>query len=278
MSKFQRLIRFEDPQGQVHYGELDGCNYRPTMDHRLGLAIFILQGSLEVLCPIPYTPIIIGVGLNYRKHAEEAGFPIPKYPVTFTKYADSLAGPYEDIPISEDATQLDFEHTTYGIFQGELCIIIGQTCKNLSPADNPLDYVLGYTAGNDISSRFWQIDRDRSGGQHGYAKSFDKFAPIGPVLCSTSQIPDPAKLRLKTTVNGVEKQNTGVDDLIFDVSAIIRHLTRGRTLRAGTVIMTGTPSGVAAFENPPGWLKDGDVVQIEISGIGSIENRMVFEY
>lgn len=284
MSKFQRLIRFEDPQGQVHYGELDGCNVDDSGYE--GLEVQTYNGSSpwssdfystgvkatirKVLCPIPYTPIIIGVGLNYRKHAEEAGFPIPKYPVTFTKYADSLAGPYEDIPISEDATQLDFE--------GELCIIIGQTCKNLSPADNPLDYVLGYTAGNDISSRFWQIDRDRSGGQHGYAKSFDKFAPIGPVLCSTSQIPDPAKLRLKTTVNGVEKQNTGVDDLIFDVSAIIRHLTRGRTLRAGTVIMTGTPSGVAAFENPPGWLKDGDVVQIEISGIGSIENRMVFEY
>jgi 2-keto-4-pentenoate hydratase/2-oxohepta-3-ene-1,7-dioic acid hydratase in catechol pathway len=161
--------------------------------------------------------------------------------------------------------------------KGELCVIIGKTCKNIPLSVNPLEYVLGYTAGNDVSSRFWQLDRERSGGQHGYAKSFDKFAPIGPVLCSTTQIPDPSKLTLRTTVNGVQKQSTRLDDLIFDVSAIIRHLSRGMTLRAGTVIMTGTPSGVAAFENPPGWLKHGDIVQVEVSGIGKIENRMVFE-
>jgi 2-keto-4-pentenoate hydratase/2-oxohepta-3-ene-1,7-dioic acid hydratase in catechol pathway len=168
-------------------------------------------------------------------------------------------------------------HEAYQVFKGELCVIIGKTCKNLSPTSDPLEYVLGYTVGNDVSSRFWQLDRERSGGQHGYAKSFDKFAPIGPVLCSTSQIPDPSKLSLKTTVNGVQKQSTGLDDLIFDVSAIIRHLSRGMTLREGSVIMTGTPSGVAAFENPPGWLKDGDVVQVEVPGIGKIENKMVFE-
>ena len=156
-------------------------------------------------------------------------------------------------------------------------MIVGRDCKNISPRENPLDYVLGYTVGNDVSSRFWQLDKDRSGGQHGYAKSFDKFAPIGPVLCSTSQIPDPSKLRLRTTVNGVEKQNTGLDDLIFDIDAIIRHLSRGMTLRAGTVIMTGTPSGVAAFETPPGWLKDGDKVVVEIPSIGAISNKMVLE-
>jgi 2-keto-4-pentenoate hydratase/2-oxohepta-3-ene-1,7-dioic acid hydratase in catechol pathway len=163
------------------------------------------------------------------------------------------------------------------IFQGELCVVIGKEGKNISPASNPLDYVLGYTAGNDISSRFWQLDKDRSGGQFSYAKSFDKFAPIGPTLCSTSYIPDPSKLHLKTMVNGIQKQRTGIDDLIFDVSAIIRHVSRGMTLRPGTVIMTGTPSGVAAFETPPGWLKNGDLVQVEVEGIGRIENKMVFE-
>lgn len=161
--------------------------------------------------------------------------------------------------------------------QGELCVVIGKTCKNLTPTCNPLDYVLGYTVGNDVSSRFWQIDRERSGGQHGYAKSFDKFAPIGPVLCSTSQIPDPSKLSLKTTVNGIQKQSTGLDDLIFDIPAIIRHLARGMSLRPGTVIMTGTPSGVAAFEKPPGWLEDGDLVEVEVPEIGKIANRMSFE-
>lgn len=163
------------------------------------------------------------------------------------------------------------------VLQGELCVVIGKTCKNLAPHENPLDYVLGYTLGNDVSSRFWQLDKGRSGGQHGYAKSFDKFAPIGPVLCSTSYIQDPSKLHLRTVVNGVEKQNACLDDLIFDIPAIIRHLSRGMSLREGTVIMTGTPSGVAAFEKPPGWLKDGDVVEVEVSGIGKIANKMVFE-
>jgi 2-keto-4-pentenoate hydratase/2-oxohepta-3-ene-1,7-dioic acid hydratase in catechol pathway len=163
------------------------------------------------------------------------------------------------------------------MYQGELCVVIGKKCKNLSLACNPLDYVLGYTVGNDVSSRFWQLDKDRSGGQHGYAKSFDKFAPIGPILCSTEQIPDPSNLHLTTTVNGVQKQSAGLDDLIFDVPAIIRHLSRGMTLREGTVIMTGTPSGVAAFEKPPGWLKDGDLVEVELQGVGSIANKMVFE-
>lgn len=117
---------------------------------------------------------------------------------------------------------------------------------------------------------------DRSGGQHGYAKSFDKFAPIGPVLVSTSVIPDPSKLSLTTKVNGELRQYTKLDDLIFDIPTIIRHLSRGTTLRKYTTIMTGTPSGVAAFMKPPAWLKDGDAVEIEISEIGIIRNRIKF--
>lgn len=116
----------------------------------------------------------------------------------------------------------------------------------------------------------------RSGGQHGYAKAFDKFSPIGPVLASTLYVPDPSKLTLRTVVNGEQRQLTETDDLIFDVPAIVRHLTRGRTVRPGTVVMTGTPSGVAAFHKPPKWLKDGDVVEVEISELGQTRNKMVF--
>jgi len=130
--------------------------------------------------------------------------------------------------------------------------------------------------GNDVSSRYWQ-DPVRAGGQHGYAKAFDKFAPIGPVLCSTNQIPDPTKLMLKTFVNGEERQKTRTDDLIFDIPAIIRHLSRGRTLRPGTVIMSGTPSGVGYFMKPQAFLKNGDIVEVEISEIGKIRNKMAFE-
>ncbi len=127
-----------------------------------------------------------------------------------------------------------------------------------------------------MSSRYWQ-NAERAGNQHGYAKAFDKFAPIGPILVAPTVIPDPSKLQLSTKVNGVQKQSTRVDDLIFDIPAILRHLSRGTTLRPGTVIMTGTPSGVAAFEKPPGWLKTGDVVEVTVEGIGRIRNKMVYE-
>jgi 2-keto-4-pentenoate hydratase/2-oxohepta-3-ene-1,7-dioic acid hydratase in catechol pathway len=127
---------------------------------------------------------------------------------------------------------------------------MGKDCKNIPESQDPLGYVLGYTIGNDVSSRWWQQPSQR-GNQHGYAKSFDKFALIGPILCSTAQIPDPSKLKMVTKVNGVERQATGMDDLIFDVAMIIKHLSRGGTLQKGTVIMTGTPSGVGAFMKPP---------------------------
>ncbi len=154
--------------------------------------------------------------------------------------------------------------------------MIGKECKNLSPSENPLDYVLGYTVGNDVSSRYWQ-DKTRASGQHGYAKSFDKFAPLGPVLVSTRAIPDPSKLKIVTLVNNEKRQEASTNSMLFDVASIIRHLSRGITLRPGTVIMTGTPDGVAAFMKASPWLQNGDVVEIEIAGIGKISNRMVFD-
>ncbi|KAH8807703.1 fumarylacetoacetate hydrolase family protein [Xylogone sp. PMI_703] len=282
MAGFQRLIRFEDSEGTVHYGEVDTTGY--LQEDLVGLEVSIYEGSepwsadfrltekrskiAKVLCPLSSTPIVVGIGINYKSHAIEGGFIIPDYPVVFTKFADCLAGPYEDIPIHKEALHLDYE--------GEFCIIISKTCKNLTESDDPLDYVLGYTVGNDVSSRFWQTDPKRSGNQNCYPKSFDKFAPIGPIICSTDAIPDPSKLTMRTLVNGIEKQKTGLDELIFDVGTILRHLTRGMTLRQGTVIMTGTPNGVAVFAKPPAWLQDGDVVEVKIDGIGNIKNRMVF--
>src|ERR1700744_3702831 len=118
---------------------------------------------------------------------------------------------------------------------------------------------------------------ERSSNQPGAAKSFDKFAPIGPVITSTSIILDPSQLTLCTRVNGEQRQHSKTDDLVFEIPASIRHLSRGKTLRKGTVIMTGTPSGVAAFIKPPAWLQDGDVVEMELKNVGTIKNKMVFE-
>jgi 2-keto-4-pentenoate hydratase/2-oxohepta-3-ene-1,7-dioic acid hydratase in catechol pathway len=190
---------------------------------------------------------------------------VPPYPVIFTKPADALAGPSQTIEIHPDTQKmLDFE--------GELTVIIGRDAKNVSEAD-ALDYVLGYTAGNDVSARNFQLP-DTSGGQFCYAKSFDHFAPIGHAVVSAREIPDPQNLRLVTRVNGVVKQETSTADMIWTVRQIISHLSRGTTLRKGTVIMTGTPSGVGFFRKE--FLRHGDVVEVEVEGVARLRNEMAF--
>lgn len=124
-------------------------------------------------------------------------------------------------------------------YEGELCVIIGKDCKDLTTDEEIDACILGYTVGNDVTSRFWQ-QKAQSGDQAGYSKGFDKFAPIGPCICSTTQIPEPGRLTLTTSVNGQERQRAGTDDLLFDVRALVRFASRGHTLDRGTVIMTGT--------------------------------------
>jgi len=209
------------------------------------------------------------IGLNYAHHAKEAHLQVPTNPVVFTKPADAIAGPYEDIPIHPDAqSQLDYE--------GELCVIISKDCKNISEED-ALSCVLGYTCGNDVSARNFQLPVSVSGNQFSYAKSFDKFAPIGPSVLLAKEGLDPQQFKYVTTVNGEKRQETGTDDMIWSVKKIVAHLSRGTTLRKGTVIMTGTPSGVGLFMEPKGFLRDGDVVEIDVEGIGALRSRMVFE-
>jgi 2-keto-4-pentenoate hydratase/2-oxohepta-3-ene-1,7-dioic acid hydratase in catechol pathway len=158
-------------------------------------------------------------------------------------------------------------------YEGELCVIIGRDGKNISES-NALDYVLGYAIGNDVSARNYQLP-DVSGGQFCYAKSFDGFAPIGPAIWSTSRVPDPQALKYRTLVNGEVMQETETSDMIWTVKQIIQHLSRGTTLRKGTVIMTGTPAGVGFFRSK--FLKDGDIVTVEVDGFGKIENKVYFE-
>ena len=195
--------------------------------------------------------------------------PVPKHPVVFSKPPTALTGPYDDIHIHPEVQQkLDYE--------GELTVVIGKDAKNVNAA-NALDYVFGYSAGNDLSARHYQVPADVSGGQFSYAKSFDQFAPIGPCITSTAIIPDPHALSYKTIVNGEVRQQTPTSDMIWKVGQIIEHLSRGTTLKAGTCIMTGTPSGVGLFMKPPAFLKDGDIVDIEIEQIGTMRNKIIFD-
>ncbi|KAH6977514.1 fumarylacetoacetate hydrolase family protein [Ilyonectria sp. MPI-CAGE-AT-0026] len=270
---FKQLVRFEE-KGQAHYGDL--VEFNDTQGHKVS----ILSGNpwdgliptgrtttvSKLLAPLEHTPIIICVGLNYRKHAAEANLQVPTYPVVFTKPSDSLAGPFDNVHAHPDAqVQLDYE--------GELCVILGRDAKNVSEKE-ALDYVLGYTAGNDVSARNFQLP-SASGGQFCYAKSFDGFAPIGPAIWSPTLVPDPQNLYYKTTVNGKVVQETATSDMIWSVQQIIAHLSRGTTLRQGTVIMMGTPSGVGFFKGE--FLQDGDVVEVDVEGLGKISNRMVFD-
>lgn len=180
---------------------------------------------------------------------------------------DALAGPYQDIHIPKCIEKLDYE--------GELCFVVGRDVKDFGPNDNVADYILGFMAGNDMSARDWQT-QEAAGGQHHVAKSFDHFAPVGPVLASYQAIPNPETLQLETFVNGELRQQTCTDDLMFGLAEILVNLSRGKTLRKGTIVMTGTPGGVAAFMKPPVWLKDGDVVRVRISGLGTLRNKHIY--
>ncbi|KAF2736865.1 hypothetical protein EJ04DRAFT_533409 [Polyplosphaeria fusca] len=279
MAGFERLIRFVGEDGKTHFGDLG--KERPTREIE-GSAVELLNGDIKsgfsktgkeatvskLLCPVENT-MVLCVGLNYRKHAEECNLAIPSYPTIFTKPPDALAGPLDNVPIHKDCqSQLDYE--------GELTIVFSRDAKNVS-ASSAFDYILGYTVGNDVSARNYQLPASVSGGQFGYAKSFDAFAPIGPCIASKEVVGDPQKLRYQTKVNGEVRQSTSTDDMIWTVAQIVEHLTRGTTVRAGTAVMTGTPSGVGLFMEPKGFVGDGDEVEIHVDGIGSLINKMKFE-
>ncbi|KAI1409825.1 hypothetical protein F5Y13DRAFT_169011 [Hypoxylon sp. FL1857] len=271
---FRNFIRFLDESLIEHYGDAGDS----ALDGIIGSQVEILRGDIfhlertgqkavvrELLSPIPSTPLFVCIGLNYRDHAKEAELEVPPNPVVFTKPPDALAGPYSEIIVPPEAKMMDYE--------AELCVIISKTGKNI-PEDQALSYVLGFTAGNDLSSRYWQR-APRSGGQYCFAKSFDGFAPLGPTVLHPSLVTRP--LRIQTRVNGEARQNASTDDMIFTVKQIIAHVSRGTTLRQGTVIMTGTPAGIAGKMPGQPWLKHGDVVEVEISQIGCLKNRLLFE-
>jgi 2-keto-4-pentenoate hydratase/2-oxohepta-3-ene-1,7-dioic acid hydratase in catechol pathway len=217
---------------------------------------------------LPQTPIIYGIGFNYKSHIAEGKMATPAHPTVFTKPPDALNGPFSDVIINPSCLHLDYE--------GELVIVVGQDCKNLANREEALAKILGYTVGNDVSSRWWQMPQQ--GGSHGFAKSFDGFAPVGPVIAAPKAVGGHGQGGIKsqtiiTRVNGEERQRARLDDLLFDAAELLIHLTTAVTVRAGTLIMTGTPGGVGFFMKPQMWLEKGDIVDVSISGIGVIRNK-----
>lgn len=265
-----KIIRYLDSDGVVGFGaeRSDGSFRRIEGDIYGSYKVTETPARIaKLLAPIVPTQILC-IGLNYRRHAQEAGAKIPDHPVLFVKGVNALQDPGEPIliPTHLPSGEVDYEC--------ELAVVIGKAAKNVS-REKALDYVLGYTCANDVSARDWQLKL--GGGQWCRGKFFDTFAPLGPCLVTTDEIPDPNKLRISTVLNGETVQDWNTSDMIFDVPALIEFLSGSTTLLPGTVILTGTPHGVGMAAKPPRWLRSGDVVKIEIEGIGSLVNPVAEE-
>ena len=223
--------------------------------------------ALDVVieAPLARPPKILAIGLNYRAHAEESNMDIPKHPMVFTKQATSANGPYAPIHSPPETQMLDYE--------GELGVVIGKRCRRVSKQDANR-VIAGFCVLNDVSVREWQFLATPP--QFTMGKSWDTHNPFGPAIVTPDEV-DPHNLMLRTFVNGDLRQKTSTSDLIFNCYDIIEFLTTAFTLEPGDVIATGTPSGVGISMQPQGTLQLGDVVKVEIDGLGFIENEVIAE-
>jgi 2-keto-4-pentenoate hydratase/2-oxohepta-3-ene-1,7-dioic acid hydratase in catechol pathway len=232
--------------------------------------------SVSLATPIPVPGTLFAAGMNYRDHLAEMKTPVPGEPFVFLKGVSSIAGPADDIvrPKGHDA-MVDWE--------GELAVVIGKECHKVSE-DDALDCVAGYMVSNDVSARDWVAAVQATPGifepitnwdRNVLGKGFPTFCPLGPALVTADEIPDPQNLKLETRVNGETVQSSNTANMVFPVARLIAHLAYWLVLRPGDVILTGTPAGVGVGRNPKRFLQPGEVVEVEIEGIGTITNPVV---
>jgi 2-keto-4-pentenoate hydratase/2-oxohepta-3-ene-1,7-dioic acid hydratase in catechol pathway len=233
----------------------------------------VLDGTLPRLplagvrigAPISAPGKLMAIGLNYHDHAREMGSPLPEQPIVFDKATSSICGPYDDVVLPSNYDTVDYEV--------ELAFVIGRAAKRVL-ANEAMAHVAGYLVCNDISERTAQ---KKEGGQWYRAKSFDTFAPVGPYLVTADDVPDPHALALTCTVAGELRQNGNTADLIFKLPELIAFLSRNITLHPGDIVTTGTPAGVGMGRTPPGYLKDGQIIEVEVAGLGRQRNALVRE-
>ena len=224
--------------------------------------IFALA-DVTLEAPVQRPGKVLAIGLNYRDHATEGGQEIPKRPVVFAKMPGCIIGPGQPVHRPAVSASVDWE--------GELCFVIGRRARHVTAADAPR-YVAGYMNGNDVSVRDWQFHSPT----WMMGKGFDTHGPIGPWLVTSDEV-DAGNLDVRTYVNDVLKQDSNTKHLIFDIGAIIEYITTAFTLEPGDIVFTGTPAGVGVARKPPEFLKAGDVVRVEISGLGVLENPVIEE-
>jgi len=226
------------------------------------LAETVKLEDVTVAACVPRPGKIICIGLNYRDHAAESGMAIPKSPVTFSKYSSCAIGSGEPIEIPLRSIQTDYE--------AELAFVIGRRAKNVKLND-AMNYVLGYTNFNDVSARDFQF----ADGQWQRGKSCDTFAPMGSFVATTDEITDPQDLSIRLRLNGETMQDSNTGQMVFGVAELVEFLSRSITLEPGDIVATGTPPGVGFARRPPVFMKDGDVVEVAIEGLGVLSNPVV---
>ena len=227
-----------------------------------GSRVPLAEAKLDA--PVLRPPKFFGVGLNYADHVEETGMEKPKIPMLFNKQSTCVTGPTDPIHLPKASNVLDYE--------GELAFVIGRRCRHV-PKERAHEAIAGYTVCNDVSVRDWQMRVQTMT----MGKSFDTHGPLGPWLVTSDEIGDPHGLGLRTWVNGELRQDSNTKHLIFDCFDLVEHLSTAFTLEPGDVVSTGTPGGVGIAKKPPLLLKEGDVVRIEVEGIGAIENPVIAE-
>jgi len=228
-------------------------------------ALPMVQGAPRLGPPVGLVPKFLGIGLNYRDHAEETGMPIPEVPIVFAKASSCVSGPYDPVLAPKGFERMDYEV--------ELAVVIGTRAKNVKEA-GALDYVAGYCIGNDISERSLQKGGP---GEWIKAKSYDTFGPLGPWLVTTDEVPDPQSLALTLDLNGTRMQTGSSSTMIFSVAALVSYISQYMTLMPGDVITTGTPPGVGMARKPRVFLKPGDEIRATISGLGEQRFKVVAE-
>jgi 2-keto-4-pentenoate hydratase/2-oxohepta-3-ene-1,7-dioic acid hydratase in catechol pathway len=263
-----KIVRVIATDGKEYLGTPAGKKQVQVLTGDLFTGLVRTEREVEATTWLaPVTPEnIFCIGLNYRAHAEETGAPIPQNPVVFMKASTALNHPGSPILLPNAC-----RHGPEVDYEAELAVVIGKTARDV-PVERALEYVLGYTCGNDVSARRWQ--KHGGGGQWIRGKSFDSFCPLGPVLVTADEISDPQKLDIRCILNDKVMQTGNTGDMIFSVAELIAFLSEDTTLLPGTVIMTGTPPGVGFARNPQLFLKSGDVVEVEIEGIGRLVNTI----
>ncbi len=257
--------------------DLESCGFAADMKNllRAGIDVELISSKLdqgkkipladvELLPPVPDPGKVLAIGLNYGDHIAESGMEAPKHQVWFNKQHNCINGPYAPINLPSVSPMLDYE--------AELCLVIGKRCKHV-PRERAHEVIAGYFCGNDVSVRDWQLRAQT----FQIGKSFDTHGPIGPWLVTPDEVGDPHALDIRCLVNGEIRQDSNTRHLIFDCFDAVAHLSQAFTLDAGDVLFMGTSSGVGVAMKPPVWLKEGDVVRVEIEKLGYIENTVVPE-